>query len=507
MKYFAIITALLSTFLQAYPLNDTTSFEYQANYTRRPDDFWDFHVSGDTAGSNLHKRDSGRYHLRGRAVDPSAIGVGRGIKQYSGYLDDNKNDKHLFYWFFESKSNPSTDPLLLWLNGGPGASSIAAVLSGAGPTSLRGNRLQDNPFSWNNRASILFLDQPVNVGFSYGRTTSDSRAAGQEVYALLTLFFKKFPQYGKLPFFVFGVSYGGHWVPDLSYEILSHEDRNINLKGMIIANGLTDPLIQFGSMADMGCGKGGHQPIFNPQTCQYLRNNAVPQCERKVIECYKNGNQGICADAGNFCEGEILFGPAQRAGVTVYDIRQRGQGGGGMGYQFRGDPLENFLRSPNVVHALGAEGHNYNGVENKRVLDLFHRTGDIMRPMHEYVPAVLKHIPALVYAGDKDYICNWLGVRAWTEALQWQGKSQYNAATLKPYMVKGKEAGQIKSANGLTFARIYGAGHAADQTRPNAVLQLINGFMAEQAKAGTGNSSGPASNSNRPARSGSGQPQ
>ncbi|KAF3928321.1 hypothetical protein AA313_de0209767 [Arthrobotrys entomopaga] len=233
----------------------------------------------------------------------------------------------------------------------------------------------------------------------------------------------------------------------------------------------------------MGCGRGGHQQIFDPGTCQYMRNDALPRCEQQVIECYKNGNQGVCADAGNFCEGELLFGPTSRAGIQVYDIRQRAPDRGSLSYQFPGNPVEDFLRSPNVVHALGAEGHNFNGAENQQILELFHRTGDIMRPMHEYVPAVLQHIPALVYAGDKDFICNWLGVRAWTEALEWQGKSQYNATPLKSYMVQGREAGQIKSANGLTFARIYGAGHAADQARPNEVLQLINDFMTEQAKS------------------------
>lgn len=42
------------------------------------------------------------------------------VIQYSGYIDNLETDDHLFFWFFESRNSPSTDPLVLWLNGGPG---------------------------------------------------------------------------------------------------------------------------------------------------------------------------------------------------------------------------------------------------------------------------------------------------------------------------------------------------------------------------------------------------
>ncbi|EPS39683.1 hypothetical protein H072_6537 [Dactylellina haptotyla CBS 200.50] len=481
------VAALFSTLSSAYPANqrernDNSTSRYPGNYARRSDNFWDFQLSGEASSSNLGKRGIGssRYSLRGRAVDSSITGIGRGVKQYSGYLDDNEEDNHLFYWFFESHSNPSKDPILLWLNGGPGYSSIAAVVQGAGPTVFKNGKLQENPFSWNNHASILFLDQPVNVGFSYGSTQTDTTvAAGRDVHALLRLFFKKFPQYSELPFHIFGISYGGHWVPELSHEILSHPGNNINLQGMIIANGLTDPLTQFGSMPAMACGRGGHEAIFDQETCEDLTENIVPQCQDMIGECYKTGEREICSDAGNFCEKDILFGPAKRAHVRVYDIRtqQKRLGPRENGYGHGGDPAEDFLRSPDIMEAIGAEGHNFNGATNRRVLNMFHASGDIATPVQRYVPEVLRHIPALVYAGDKDYICNWLGVKAWTERLDWYGKRDYNKADMQSYMVGGREAGQVKSANGLTFARIYEAGHSADMDQPQPVLQLINNFM------------------------------
>ncbi|MFH4976754.1 hypothetical protein AB6A40_003463 [Gnathostoma spinigerum] len=87
------------------------------------------------------------------------------FKQYSGYLDA-KNGAHLFYWFLESQKNPENAPLLLWLTGGPGCSSLSALLTEWGPwfVDRDGHRLIDNPYSWNTFANVLAIESPAGVG-------------------------------------------------------------------------------------------------------------------------------------------------------------------------------------------------------------------------------------------------------------------------------------------------------------------------------------------------------
>jgi cathepsin A (carboxypeptidase C) len=87
--------------------------------------------------------------------------------QYTGWLDIGP--KHLFFWYFESQNNPATDPLTLWLTGGPGDSSMIALFQENGPCRINafGNGTDFNPYGWSRNSSLLFVDQPVGTGFSY----------------------------------------------------------------------------------------------------------------------------------------------------------------------------------------------------------------------------------------------------------------------------------------------------------------------------------------------------
>lgn len=85
----------------------------------------------------------------------------------SGLLAIGKKSD-IFYWHFESRSNPTTDPLVIWLTGGPGCSSMLALFTENGPFTINDDlTLENNPMAWNNNANIVFVDQPVGTGFSH----------------------------------------------------------------------------------------------------------------------------------------------------------------------------------------------------------------------------------------------------------------------------------------------------------------------------------------------------
>ncbi|KAH0760132.1 hypothetical protein KY290_023625 [Solanum tuberosum] len=176
------------------------------------------------------------------------------FNQYSGYVTvDSSAGRALFYYFVESPSDSASKPLVLWLNGGPGCSSLGGGAFGElGPFSVnKDGTLQRNQFSWISEANIIFLESPAGVGFSYTNTSSDfnfsgDRTTARDSYTFLVNWLERFPEYKANDFYLIGESYAGHYVPQLAQLILQHNNNSnktistINLKGIAIGNAYVD---------------------------------------------------------------------------------------------------------------------------------------------------------------------------------------------------------------------------------------------------------------------------
>jgi cathepsin A (carboxypeptidase C) len=133
-------------------------------------------------------------------------------KQYTGWLD--VSGKHLFFWYFESQDKPAEDPLLLWLTGGPGGSSMIGLLQELGPCLINehGNGTVYNEYGWSKNANIIFVDQPAGVGFSYLDKDiplpATSFTAAEDMHHFLQLFTTDvFPDLRGRDFHITGESY------------------------------------------------------------------------------------------------------------------------------------------------------------------------------------------------------------------------------------------------------------------------------------------------------------
>ncbi|SMQ47407.1 unnamed protein product [Zymoseptoria tritici ST99CH_3D7] len=467
-------------------MSKASFFSTPKKHTRKEKSEWDFYTSGketeemyvvNSEGKKERELDGDleNFNLRTKKVDPASLGVDK-VKQYSGYLDNEEDDKHLFYWFFESRNDPKNDPVVLWLNGGPGCSSLTGLFMELGPSSIDKNgKTVFNPSSWNANASVIFLDQPVNVGYSYsGSAVSNTVAAGKDVYALLTLFFKQFPEYAKQDFHISGESYAGHYIPVFASEILSHKKRNINLQSVLIGNGLTDGLTQYEYYRPMACGDGGWPAVVDEQTCTSM-DNSLDRCQSLIQKCYDSESVWSCVPASIYCNN-ALIGPYQRTGQNVYDVREKCKGGS-LCYDEL-DWIQEYLNRDSVMKALGAEVSKYDSC-NFDINRNFLFNGDWMQPYHRLVPDILKEIPVLIYAGDADYICNWLGNLAWTNALEWPGQKAYAKAPMKDLTLtqSKNKIGSVKSSGNFTFVRIHAAGHMVPYNQPEASLDMVNRWL------------------------------
>ncbi|KAL2421463.1 Carboxypeptidase Y-like protein A [Exophiala dermatitidis] len=478
-----------------YPedMSRASFFSTPKKHNRRPDHEWDHIVRGadiqkvwvENADGEKERHIEGKldtYDLRVKAVDPSSLGVDPGVKQYSGYLDDNENDKHLFYWFFESRNDPKNDPVVLWLNGGPGCSSLTGLFLELGPARINEKlELVPNPYSWNDNASVIFLDQPVNVGYSYSSSSvSNTVAAGKDVYALLTLFFEQFPEYAKQDFHIAGESYAGHYIPVFATEILSHKKNNINLKSVLIGNGLTDGYTQYAYYRPMACGDGGWPAVLDEQSCQAM-DNALPRCQSLIKSCYDSESVWSCVPASIYCNNALLA-PYQRTGQNVYDVRGKCKDSSNLCYPELGW-ISKWLNQKSVMKALGVEVDSYDSC-NFDINRNFLFQGDWMQPFHRLVPGLIEKLPVLIYAGDADFICNWLGNKAWTEALEYPDHKKFAAADMKDLRMdgskNGRKIGEVKSHGNFTYMRIHAGGHMVPLDQPEASLEFFNRWLAKE---------------------------
>ena len=171
----------------------------------------------------------------------------------------------MWFWFFEARNKPREAPLALYLNGGPGCSSEIGIFQENGPCHFIGNNTEPvlNPYSWNEYANMIYIDQPFGTGFSEGITEgiegiNTTVAAAPHVWTFMQAFLDNFPEYASRDFGLFTESYGGHYGPEFADFFLGQNDKirdglisghQINLSALGINNPWIDPTAQFKAYA------------------------------------------------------------------------------------------------------------------------------------------------------------------------------------------------------------------------------------------------------------------
>jgi cathepsin A (carboxypeptidase C) len=171
-----------------------------------------------------------------------------------------------------------------------------------------------------------------------------------------------------------------------------------------------------------------------------------------------------------------MMEPYSKTGLNVYDIRTP-CGNSSLCY-VEEDWITEYMNSPKVKDAIGSEVDEFVGCSSEVGIG-FAFTGDGAKPFHTHVTNLLENgVPVLIYAGDKDYICNWLGNQAWVHALEWTGHDGFNDASVRPWNVDGTPAGEVKNYGPFTFLRVYDAGHMVPYNQPKHALAMLNTWVS-----------------------------
>jgi carboxypeptidase C (cathepsin A) len=295
-----------------------------------------------------------------------------------------------------------------------------------------------------------------------GYVTTETTMA-VELYTTLVSFFQMHPQFSQNPFYVFGESYAGKYIPSLTHYILTQNQNNpplrINLQGLAMGDGWVNPYVQTGSYA----------PFL-------YANNLIDYAELEgaaaIYEIYKglvdSDNYLLADDVGNtLLQSLVEFA----GGVDVYDIRY-----------FGGDPtdplqdaLTNYLNTPAIQRAFNAGNSTWQACATSPYFGLL---DDIEQSVENLLPDLLANYQVMNYNGNKDLICNMIGTNEWTSQIGWPGQNAYNNAQNQTWTVAGKVAGYYKYAANLTHLIVYNAGHMAPFDQPQNTQSMLYTFIS-----------------------------
>ena len=148
----------------------------------------------------------------GKVTSIPLLPAGVAVASYAGYFTvDEPTDSNLFYWMFEAlHADPRSAPLLVWLNGGPGSSSMYGLFAEHGPFYLSpdGSTLEMRNVSWVNDFNVVYIDNPVGTGFSYTMSddgfVTNQKEVGADLLNFIYQLYVKYPQFQKVPLYICG---------------------------------------------------------------------------------------------------------------------------------------------------------------------------------------------------------------------------------------------------------------------------------------------------------------
>lgn len=410
------------------------------------------------------------------------------FQTYSGYLDiPNSEGKSLHYVLVQSQNNPATDPLLLWLNGGPGCSSLDGFIYEHGPYVFpdEGTTLFRNQYSWNTNASVLYIEAPAGVGFSVmgslqNNLTDDEITAHDNLQAILQ-FFRKFPEYQDHDFYISGESYAGIYVPTLAYNILMYNlyspFNDINLKGIAVGNGCTDWNVDT-------------TPAFMKMAWSHALidyswyNKLVQDCDN-----FNEWDSEACVNDTNYIQNVLLNN------INVYDIygeciyhNQDSDPQAYLDNQRRMKFLLDVNPSLNEIPPCCAWTGAYSYFRNATVRKAFNipttvqtwefcanlnYISDYLHGSYYTYPFLIKSgLRIMIYSGDVDGSVPMIGTREWIKNLGLDVATPYSS-----WYVDEQVAGYFIEYEGLTFVTVKGAGHMVPQWKRPQAWHMINSFL------------------------------
>ncbi|RLN22036.1 serine carboxypeptidase-like 50 [Panicum miliaceum] len=430
------------------------------------------------------------------AVSGSAAAVSfprEALPTKSGYLPIPPANASLYFAFYEAThplTPPASTPLLVWLEGGPGVPSLLSNFFQIGPYTFAAGRnnssvpLSPNPFAWNRRFGLLFVDSPLGTGYSAAPSPSaiptNQSTVAEHILAALQSFFTAQPaEFRARPLFLTGESYAGKTIPAAGSLILATnpelpEQRRINLQGVAIGNGLVHPVAQVTTHADAAYFMG------------LINDKQKREAEAMQVEAVALISAGRWREASD-ARARLMSWLRNATGLaSLFDVAVE-------------TPLEavapagaaELFNDAEVRAALGAQAGGAPWQLVSPAVEAAFRD-DVMKSAKPDVEALLgASTRVLLYEGIRDAEDGPVAAEAWLRELEWRGLPAFRDAARAVWRRsggsgRGRLAGYVQKHGSLVHVAVYGAGHLVPAAQGRAAQEMIEDWVFDKGLFGSG---------------------
>ncbi|TPX26834.1 hypothetical protein DIZ76_012297 [Coccidioides immitis] len=474
---------------------------------------------------------------------------------YAGYVNfppsamtgvDQTYPVNLFFWYFESQNKPQENPLSIWFNGGPGSASVFGLFAENGPCHILNDSKTSVPnnYSWNKYSNMLYVDQPVQAGFSYdvitkgymdletasvyagevpnnsttkiaglfasqniSNTANTTENAARQFWYFLETWAQDFDRYTNnrqnFAINIWTESYGGRYGPafaryikEKNAEIQANSTKGkvLALENLGVINGCIDLLLQEYSFPIMAFNNSYGIQAVNESVHNQMQSSLEP-CLQRTSECQKvakkldrealGNNDEVnraCSNASDFCQTAVEFPFISENKYGYYDIAHCYLD------PFPAEYYDGYLALPDVQQALGVPVNYTEG--SLSIGQAFINTGDYARNDKRGYPADIAYLlesnvqVALVY-GDRDFACNWIGGEKVSLAVESNYSAGFRAAGYADIQLEGsgnssKSWGVVRQYGNYSFSRIYQSGHMVPAYQPELALEFFRRVLTSR---------------------------
>lgn len=390
---------------------------------------------------------------------------------FSGFFTVNKQyNSNLFFWFFSARTGSADAPVIVWLQGGPGGSSLFGLFNENGPFSIDASRhVVPRNFSWNTNHNVIYIDNPVGTGFSFTRNDTgyarNETDVGRDLYVAMVQFFTMFPELQHNDFFVTGESYAGKYVPALAYTIHKLNPAaklKINLKGIAIGDGFCDPI----SMVDYGDFLY-YIGLIDDIDLKYFKKQSA------LAVSYMNQHEWLKAFQvfDDLMDGDKTGYPPYFTNVTGLTNYYN--------YIANGEPEDmqywtQYINKTNVRKEIHVGNLTFNDGSEVEM----HLEEDFMQSVKPWIEELMNNYNVLIYNGQLDVIVAYTLTENFVSSLKWKNAAQFQQSPRFVWRVGDNVAGYVREVPGFAQVMVRNAGHMVPHDQPQWAFDMITRFTS-----------------------------